>query len=75
MASRNDIKGLVALCGAVGVLAVFAIMDFYAVHSCFGLFKSGNEAPDLCTGEHLFRSALEIAGLAIGLYGVAKVVT
>lgn len=70
----KDVKGLVALCGAIGILAIFAIMDFYAVHSCFGVFRERDVAPDLCSGEHLFRSALEIAGMAIGLYGVAKVV-
>lgn len=73
MPSHVSYAGLVALCGALAILGIFAIMDFYALHQCFTLLKTGTPAPDICTAEHLFRSSLEIAGMAIGLYGVSKV--
>jgi hypothetical protein len=66
--------GVIALCGALGVLTIFALMDFYAVSQCFSLAHSGIAQTDLCSPEHLFRTTLEIAGMAIGLYGVAKIV-
>jgi hypothetical protein len=45
-------------------------MDFYAVSQCFSLAHSGLALTDLCAPEHIFRTALEIGGMAIGLYGV-----
>ena len=63
----------IALCGALTILTIFALMDFYAIHQCFYITRTGNPLPDLCSPEHIFRSSLEIAGMAIGLYGVSKV--
>jgi hypothetical protein len=65
--------GVIALCGALAILGLFAVMDFYAIRQCFALAHSGVAMTDLCSPEHIFRSTLEIAGMAIGLYGVAKV--
>jgi hypothetical protein len=65
--------GFISLCGALAILTIFAIMDFYAIHQCFIIFHTGKPSPDLCAPEHIFRSSLEIAGMAIGLYGVSKV--
>jgi hypothetical protein len=66
--------GIIALCGALGVLTIFALMDFYAVSQCFSLAHAEIAQTDLCSSEHIFRTSLEIGGMAIGLYGVAKVV-
>ena len=68
-----DLIGVIALCGALGILGLFAIMDFYAIRQCFSLAHSGIATTDLCAPEHLFRTTIEIAGLAVGLYGVARV--
>lgn len=65
--------GVIALCGAFAILGLFAVMDFYAIRQCFSLAHKGIDMTDLCSPEHIFRSSLEIAGMAIGLYGVAKV--
>jgi hypothetical protein len=65
---------IIALAGAIGILSVFALLDAYAVHACFSLAHAEIGLPDICSPEHLFRTALEIGGMAIGLYGVAKVV-
>ena len=65
--------GIIALCGSLAILGVFAIMDFYALHQCFAILRTGAPQPDLCGPEHIFRTSLEIAGMAIGLYGVSKV--
>jgi hypothetical protein len=73
MGERPNLVGLIALCGALGILSLFAVVDLYAVHSCFGLARAGLPLPDLCGAEHLFRTSLEIGGMAIGLYGVSKV--
>lgn len=64
---------VIALCGAIGILTIFALMDFYAIHQCFSLLRTGIPSPDLCSPEHIFRTSLEIGGMAIGLYGVSKV--
>lgn len=65
--------GLIAMCGAVGVLVLFAVMDFYAISQCFVLARLGNaHLLDLCTAEQLFRTTLEIGGMALGLYGASK---
>jgi hypothetical protein len=66
--------GIIALCGALAVLTIFALMDFYAVSQCFALAHSEIAQTELCSPEHIFRTSLEIGGMAIGLYGVAKVV-
>jgi hypothetical protein len=68
-----NISGIIALVGALAILGVFAIMDFYAIRQCFALAQVGPIQTDLCSPEHIFRSSLEIAGFAIGLYGVARV--
>jgi hypothetical protein len=73
MASPADWTGLIALIGAIGILTIFALMDFYAVSACFSLAHSGLAQTDLCAPEHIFRTALEIGGMAIGIYGVARV--
>jgi hypothetical protein len=73
MDGRPNLVGLVALCGALAILGIFALVDLYAVHSCFGLARAELPLPDLCSAEHIFRTSLEIGGMAIGLYGVAKV--
>ena len=73
---ENDmayLSGLIALCGALAILGIFAVMDFYAIRQCFSLAHTGIANTDLCAPEHIFRSSLEIAGFAIGLYGVARV--
>jgi hypothetical protein len=61
---------VIALSGAILILTIFALMDFYAVSQCFALANTGITAIDLCAPEHIFRTALEIGGMAIGLYGV-----
>jgi hypothetical protein len=61
---------IIALCGALLILTIFAIMDFYAVSQCFSLAHTGISNTELCSPEHLFRTSIEIAGMAIGLYGV-----
>jgi hypothetical protein len=66
-------SGIIALMGAIGILGVFALMDFYAVRQCFSLAHAGLAQTDLCAPEHIFRTALEIGGMAIGVYGVARV--
>lgn len=73
MAARIDLISLIALCGSLAILGVFAIMDFYAVRACFALAYSGIAQTDLCAPEHLFRTSLEIGGMAVGLYGVVRV--
>ena len=73
MADRPNLVGLVALCGALGILGIFAVMDFYSIRQCFALAHREIDMTDLCSPEHIFRSSLEIAGMAIGLYGVSKV--
>ena len=73
MVNRDNLVGVIALCGALAILGLFAIMDFYAVRQCFALAHSGISGTDLCSPENLFRTSLEIGGMAIGLYGVAKV--
>jgi hypothetical protein len=67
------LSGIIALCGALAILGIFAVMDFYALRQCFSLAHAGGASSDLCSPEHIFRSSLEIAGFAIGLYGVARV--
>jgi hypothetical protein len=67
------ISGIIALVGAISILGIFAVMDFYAIRACFTLAHAGITQSDLCSPEHIFRSSLEIAGFAIGLYGVARV--
>lgn len=64
----------IALCGALLVLSVFALIDAYAVRACFYLARNDKPLPDLCSAEHVFRTALEIGGMAIGLYGAAKLI-
>jgi len=73
MIEGSERGGIVALVGALLVLTIFALVDAYAVHSCLNLAHAGTTLPDLCNPEHLFRTALEIGGMAIGLYGVARV--
>lgn len=73
MEVHPSVIGVVALIGALAILGIFAVMDFYAVRACFALASTGIAQTDLCAPEHIFRSALEIAGFAIGLYGVARV--
>jgi hypothetical protein len=68
------VSGIIAICGALAILGVFAAMDFYAVRQCFSLAHSGIAQTDLCAPEHIFRTALEIGGMAIGMYGVARIV-
>ena len=64
------VLSLTALCGAILILTIFALMDFYAVSQCFSLAHTGIAATELCSPEHIFRTSIEIAGMAIGLYGV-----
>lgn len=71
--SEQSAKGIIALVGSLLVLIIFALIDAYAVHSCLTLAHAQQTLPDLCSPEHLFRTALEIGGMAIGLYGVARV--
>jgi hypothetical protein len=66
--------GIIALCGSLAILTIFALMDFYAVSQCFALAHTGVAQTDLCAPEHIFRTSLEIAGMAIGLFGVVKVI-
>jgi hypothetical protein len=73
MALKADPIGVIALCGSLAILTIFAIMDFYAVRACFALAHVGIAASDLCAPEHIFRTSLEIAGMAVGLYGVVRV--
>lgn len=68
-----DLSGIIALCGSLAILGIFAAMDFYATSQCFSLAHTGIAQTDLCSPEHIFRSTLEIAGMAIGVYGVARV--
>ena len=71
--AHSDLIGIIALCGALAILGLFAVMDFYAIRQCFSLAHSGIAMTDLCSPEHLFRTTIEIGGLAVGLYGVARV--
>ena len=64
----------IALCGALFILGVFALIDAYAIHSCFRLARSSIPLPDICTPEHIFRTALEIGGMAVGLYGASRLI-
>ena len=73
MQIHSSVIGVVALIGALAILAIFALADAYAVRSCFKLANAQSVLPDLCAPEHLFRTTLEIGGMAIGLYGVSKV--
>ena len=73
MEIHHSVIGVIALCGALAVLAVFAMVDAYAVRACFLLARDEIALPDLCSAEHLFRTSLEIGGMAIGLFGVSKV--
>jgi hypothetical protein len=66
----TPITSIISLCGALLILTIFAIMDFYAVSQCFALAHTGIANSELCSPEHLFRTSIEIAGMAIGLYGV-----
>ena len=74
MSVVGDWTGVIALVGALAILAIFALMDFYAVRACFSLAHTGVAQTDLCAPEHIFRTALEIGGMAIGIYGVARVI-
>lgn len=74
MGSPSDWAGLIALIGAITILGIFALMDFYAVSACFSLAHTGISDSPLCAPEHIFRTALEIGGMAIGIYGVARVI-
>ncbi len=73
MSLNANWTGIIALCGSLLILTIFALMDFYAVSQCFSLAHSGAESP-LCQPDHVFRTALEIGGMAIGIYGVARVI-
>jgi hypothetical protein len=66
-------SGIIALVGALAILGIFAAMDFYAVSACFSLAHTGIAQTDLCAPEHIYRTALEVGGMAIGVYGVARV--
>lgn len=66
----TPVTSIIALCGALFILAIFAVMDFYAVSQCFSLARTGIAGTELCSPEHLFRTSIEIAGMGIGLYGV-----
>jgi hypothetical protein len=68
-----NLSGIIALCGSIGILTIFAVMDFYAVRQCFSLAHTGISDSPLCAPEHIFRTAIEIGGMAMGLYGVARV--
>jgi hypothetical protein len=70
----SDWTAIIALCGALLILTIFALVDAFAVSSCFSLAHSGIGQTELCSPEHLFRSTLEIAGMAIGLFGAVKIV-
>ena len=73
-ANINDWTGFIALCGALVILIIFAVIDAYAVSACFSLAHSGIAQTDLCSPEHLFRTTLEIGGMAVGLYGAARLI-
>jgi hypothetical protein len=70
----TPLHGLIALCGAVAILTIFALVDAYAVRGCFGLAHAEIALPDLCSAEHLFRTSLEVGGMAIGLYGAGTLI-
>jgi|HubBroStandDraft_5_1064220.scaffolds.fasta_scaffold09764_5 hypothetical protein len=67
---QTPLTSIIALCGALMILTIFAIMDFYTVSQCFALAHTGIAATDICAPEHIFRTSIEIAGMGIGLYGV-----
>ena len=73
MQIHPSVTAIVALCGALMILGIFAVMDFYALRRCLYMANLSTMPVEICTPEHLFRSSLEIAGMAIGLYGVSKV--
>jgi hypothetical protein len=73
-AMRFDWIGFIALIGALAILLIFALVDAYAVRACFALAHTGVAQTDLCAPEHLFRTALEIGGMAVGLYGAARLI-
>ena len=72
-AQPPHLLGVIALVGALSILGIFAVMDFYAMRQCFSLAHLGAAMTDLCAPENIFRTALEIGGMAIGLYGVARI--
>ncbi len=74
MSINANWTGVIALCGALAILAIFAVMDFYAASQCFSLAHAGIAESPLCAPEHIFRTALEVGGMAIGIYGVARVI-
>ena len=70
--SISDWTGFIALCGALFILIIFALIDAYTVRSCFYLARNEIAQTDLCAPEHIFRTALEIGGMAVGLYGAGR---
>lgn len=65
---------ILAICGALFILSIFALIDAYAIHGCISIARTGVSLPEICAPEHLFRTALEIGGMAIGLYGAARLI-
>ena len=71
-ALRGSRSAVIALVGALLILTVFALIDAYAVAGCFSLAHREIALPEICDAEHLFRTTLEIGGMAIGLYGASR---
>lgn len=63
---------LIAVCGAIGILTIFALIDAWAIFACLHMFGEIQLLPELCGPEHVFRTSLEIGGMAIGLYGATR---
>jgi hypothetical protein len=70
----TPLHGLIALCGAVAILTIFALVDAYAVRGCFLIAHAEIGLPEFCSAEHLFRTSIEIGGMAIGLYGAGTLI-
>ena len=71
---QTPLIAVIALCGALFILGVFALIDAYAIHSCFYLARANVPLPDICTPEHIFRTVLEVGGMAVGLYGASRLI-
>jgi len=65
---------IIAVVGALVVLTIFAIGDLWAIKQCLSLANSREVLPELCGPEHIFRTALEVGGMAIGLYGATRLI-
>jgi hypothetical protein len=70
----NPKLAIIAVCGAIGILTIFALGDVWAIVACLHLAPNIPALPELCGPEHIFRTSLEVGGMAIGLYGATRLI-